>query len=394
MRGELPHVRMDVPEDLLALARRVCGEPLRLYRAPGRVNLIGEHTDYNGGWVLPAAIHLFTWVAASTRADRDLVVTSLNAGETATLALAPAPEPRRDWSDYVAGVAWALGQAGIAVPGATLLIDSELPFGGGLSSSAALEVATAAALVDGAGATLEPLALAELCQRAENGFVGAQSGIMDQFAVVHGREQHALLLDCRSLAHTALGLPATLRLVIANTMTRHAHSGGGYNTRRQECDRALARLREADPRIASLRDVTPADADLCDAVLPPAERKRVRHVVSENARVLAMADALGREDLEACGAEMAASHRSLRDDFEVSTPELDVMVEIAAGQPGVYGSRLTGGGFGGCTISLVDGEHAAAAAAAIASGYAERTGIACQTWITGAADGLQRIDPW
>ena len=384
---------MAIPESLRRLAGDVDRETLRFYRAPGRVNLIGEHTDYNHGWVMPAAIQMCTWVASAPRRDRRLVMTSRLLGETVEVDLSRRLEPRRAWSDYVVGVAWALERAGVSVSGTTLLIDSEVPSGSGLSSSAALTVAVAVALADRANAVIPPLALAQLCQSVENAFVGAQSGIMDQFVVVHGQAHHALLLDCRSLHFSALTVPARVRFVIANTMVKHSHAAGGYNTRRQECEQALARLRAVDPLIATLRDVTPTAIDRWHHVLTPVDVKRVRHVVTENARVLEMAEALRRDDLDVCRACMSASHRSLRDDFEVSTPELDVMVAIADGVRGVLGARMTGGGFGGCVLCLADAGEADAVARTIKARYRAETGIDPETWVTGAADGARRIDP-
>ena len=323
-------------------------------RAPGRVNLIGEHTDYNDGLALPAAIDLATWVALRPRDDSTLLIRSATLDSEVSVDLAAPLLAANGWSDYVVGVAWALQQAGIGLTGASLSLYSELPLGAGLASSAALEVGVALALLSRAGVALEPLAVAQLCQQAENTFVGARCGLLDQIAVTHGRVGHALLLDCRSLAIGPIPVPASVRLVLCNSMARHAHTTGGFNRRRQECEMAVERLRRHRPALRSLRDLTWRDFSDLESHLPDPLDRRVRHVLSENARVSEMAAALATRDDATIGRCMAASHASLRDLYEVSTPELDWLVTLAGHQPGVIGTRMMGGGFGGCTISLVD----------------------------------------
>lgn len=337
------------------------GDRPRIFRAPGRVNLIGEHTDYNDGFVMPAAIEFETLTAVADRADRRLVVHSENFGETCELPLpdgrGSVPSPRGHWSDYVLGVAVMLQRAGFAVRGANLLISSTVPIGAGLSSSAALEVVVSLALAPG---PMEAAERAKLCQRAEH-FAGVECGIMDQFAACHAKAGNALLLDCRSLEYQHAPLPRGVKIVMANSMVRHELAAGEYNQRRKECAEAAAYFGR------SLRDV--GIDDLSRASLPSVVVRRARHVVTENARVLEARTALDRGDLTGFGSLMYVSHRSLRDDFEVSCAELDALVEIARGIDGVYGSRMTGGGFGGCTVSLVAEDRVDAFRAAIESGY-------------------------
>src|SRR5215470_3187134 len=287
----------------------------RIFRAPGRVNLIGEHTDYNDGFVLPAAIDLYTWTAAAPRKDRRLRVYSENLEESSEIDLTEeAPAPRDDWSDYVHGVAFMLQRAGIPVPGCDLAIFSDVPSGAGLSSSAALEVSVASALVALSGLSLPLTELAKLCQRAENEFVGARVGIMDQFASCFGSAHHAILLDCRSLGYQLRRLPDSISMVISNTMVKHGHSGGEYNDRRAQCEEGVRLLKQFFPSIKALRDVAPAQLESHRGDLPGLIYRRCRHVVTENARVLRTAQALQKGDLQSIGACMAESHVSMKDD--------------------------------------------------------------------------------
>ncbi|HEY4364433.1 MAG TPA: galactokinase [Bryobacteraceae bacterium] len=346
-------------------------EPTRTFRAPGRVNLIGEHTDYNQGFVLPVALDLGTTVTIENRPGRVLTVRSETFGDQVEFDLTdPDPRPSHHWSDYVRGVAVMLQRTGIAVSGANLVIRSEIPLGAGLSSSAALEVATARALLDASGATLAATALAKLCQQAENEFVGVQCGIMDQFTACHGTPGEALLLDCRSLAFRRVPLPPEARVVICNSMVKHSLASSEYNRRRHECSTGAQLL-----NVAALRDATLATLERHHQHLDATIYRRCRHVITENTRVQQAFDALQRRDLHQFGAFMYASHASLRDDFEVSCPELDLLVQIASDLPGVYGSRLTGGGFGGCTVSLVRSEHSEAFRETLRDRYREATGI-------------------
>ncbi len=368
------------------------GEP-RLYRAPGRVNLIGEHTDYNDGFVLPAALELCTWVAAAARPDRRLRVQSLRVGAAIEFDLDdPAPSPRRDWSDYVRGVAVMLSRAGHRLVGANLLIDSEVPIGSGLSSSAALEVSTGYALLDLAGIAVDRTALALSCQRAENEFVGMRCGIMDQFVSCHGAAGHALLLDCRSLTFRLAPIAPSVRLVICNSMVRHELAAGEYNLRRAECERGVALLKPALPAIRALRDVGMADLTAHARALPELTLRRCRHVVTENDRVLCAGAALDAGEVEEFGRLMNASHVSMRDDYEISCRELDILVELAWRVEGVLGSRMTGGGFGGCTVSMVRAEAVERFRASLAAGYAAATGITPDILVCSPGDGVVAVD--
>jgi galactokinase len=366
------------------------GKTPRLYRAPGRVNLIGEHTDYNDGFVMPAAIDLYCGVAMAPRDDRRIVVRSANLNETVEFLLDDNTHATRHWSDYVRAVAWVLERAGLHLRGADLVISSNIPLGAGLSSSAAIEVSTAYALVDASGARIDPTELAKLCQRAENDFVGARCGIMDQFIACYGQTGHALMLDCRSLDYRPLPITSDVRLLIANTMVDHHLASGEYNLRRTECEESVRRLAGAVPGLKSLSDLSLAQLECHRDRLTDVLYRRCRHVVTENRRVSAAAAALARYDLEAFGQLMADSHRSLRDDYEVSSRELDLMVEIAVGQEGVYGSRMTGGGFGGCTINLVREVTAPRLTRTIADAYAQKTGRRPEIYVCTPAAGAQR----
>jgi galactokinase len=364
----------------------------QLYRAPGRVNLIGEHTDYNDGFVMPAAINLYCYVAASTRSDRELHLQSENFSGSVTVDLdAPPLTKRGDWSDYVVGTAMTLEKIGFRLRGANLLIAGEVPLGSGLSSSAAVEVATGYALLDLAGLTIDTRELAIACRRAENEFVGARVGIMDQFISANGEADHALMLDCRSLDFKSLPIRDHVRLVVCNTGVKHSIAGGEYNQRRAQCEEGVKRLSSALPGITALRDVSPEDLEKYKALLPDVIYRRCRHVVTEDDRVERAAEALKRGDLTTFGKLMAESHRSLRDDYEVSCEELDVMVDIACKQPGVIGARMTGGGFGGCTVNLVQSEKAEDFRNKVAVEYEKRTGIHPDIYILSAAEGAHRL---
>jgi galactokinase len=329
----------------------------RMFRAPGRVNLIGEHTDYNDGFVLPAAIGFSTWVTSAPRNDRTLSVFAENFSEQIAFDLDEQnPHARGHWSDYVRGVAMTLERAGHRLVGAELRIRGEVPIGSGLSSSAALEVATGYALLRNSGLNVDRTELAKLCQQAENEFVGIRCGIMDQFVSCHGQAEKTLLLDCRSLAYQLLPLPDAV-LAVCNTMVKHSLATSQYNARRLECEAAVRHFAQSCPDVRALRDVTEADLKLYGADLSEVIYRRARHVITENARVLQAARALEEGDREAFGQLMNRSHRSLRDDYEVSCKELDLMVELAQAIPGVYGARMTGGGFGGSTVNLIAAER-------------------------------------
>lgn len=373
--------------------RTVHGGSALVFRAPGRVNLIGEHTDYNDGFVMPAAIGFSTWAVIGSRDDRRLKAYSEQFGETVELDVDHLEgPPRKHWSDYIRGVAALLKSAGYPVKGANLLIDSEVPMGAGLSSSAAIEVSTALALAAISGVNIPPHEVAVLCQRAENEYSGARCGLMDQFIACFGKANHALMLDCRSLDYHHLPLPQSVRLVICNTMVRHELSGGEYNDRRTSCERAVGSMRHFLPGIRALRDATLNDLEQHRDALGEVDYRRCRHVVTEDERVLLAADALKTGDMVAFGKLMYESHASLRDDYEVSCDELNLLVEIASGIEGVYGARMTGGGFGGCTVNLVANEEVARFKIEIAREYAARTGTTPPIYVCSAAAGAGRVE--
>jgi galactokinase len=379
--------------DLQQTFRELFGADARVYRAPGRVNLIGEHTDYNDGFVLPAALGFATWVAAAPRTDRRLVIHSENFSERMEFDLDDtSARARHHWSDYVRGVAVTLERSGYRLRGANLLIRGEVPIGAGLSSSAAIEVAVGYALLDAAEYPIDRVALAQLCQRAENEFVGLRCGIMDQFIACCGRAGQALLLDCRSLEYRLLPLPDEARLVICNTMVKHSLATGAYNQRRAECEAGVQQLRQFLPAVQALRDVSLTELAQHGRDLPELIYRRCRHVISENARVLVSAAALTQGDWAAFGQLMNESHRSLRDDYEVSCDELDLLVRLANGIEGVVGARMTGGGFGGCTINLVQAETVHEFERFVAQEYQRATGHLPEIYVCAAADGAGQVE--
>ena len=383
---------MDKTKQLLEQFRSRFGTVAAVYRAPGRVNLIGEHTDYNEGFVLPAAIGFSCWVAIAPRSDRKLVFHSESFSESIEANLDRlAAHGQGKWHDYPIGIAFTLEKAGIPLRGANAYISGNVPLGAGLSSSAAVEVATGYALLAVSDYPIDLKQLALLCQRAENEFVGARSGIMDQYVSCFGQQGHALLLDCRSLESRALPLPPSVHLVICNTMVKHQLGASEYNTRRAECEGAVRRLAAALPGIHSLRDVSLPQLKQHRARLTDTLYKRCRHVITENDRVQNFASALQRGDVASLGPLMAESHRSLRDDYEVSCRELDVMVEIASRQHGVYGARMTGGGFGGCTINLVDSAQSTEFQRRVSAEYAAAIGIHPDIYICQASQGAEEI---
>jgi galactokinase len=367
--------------------------PARLFHAPGRVNLIGEHTDYNGGFVLPMALDRETVVAAAPREDRAVRVCSLNRGEEFTFDLDRPGERRRGlWLDYVEGVARALEDRGLRLGGADLMLLSDVPAGAGLSSSAALEVSAGLALASVSGLSVDPVELALAGQQAEHEYVGAQVGIMDQFVAALGREGHALLIDCRALTAEAIPLDTTRVVVaVADTHVHHELAASEYNQRRAECEEGVRLLSEHLPGIRELRDVSAVEFERFAARLPETVRRRCRHVVGENERTLAAAEALRRGDLEEMGRLMRRSHESLRDDFEVSCAELDLLAETAWGVPGVLGSRMTGGGFGGSTVSLVPRDRVAEFERALTDEYRKRKGFDPTVYVSEVGGGAKEL---
>ncbi|MGY0003367.1 galactokinase [Micromonospora sp. I033] len=372
--------------------QRYGAEPAGRWAAPGRVNLIGEHTDYNDGFVLPFALPLRTVVAAAVRDDGRWTVWSELDDEPVEFGPAEADEPGRvdGWAAYVAGVVWALRAAGHAVPGARLAIASDVPVGSGLSSSAAIEAAVLAALVELGGLDLPADRWPRLAQRAENDYVGAPTGIMDQSAVIRGRSGHALFLDCRTEAVEQIPFDldaAGLAVLVVDSRAPHRHADGEYAARRKSCERAAKAL-----GVAALRDVATADLDAALARLDDAEtRRRVRHVVTEDQRVLDTVELLRAGRARDIGPLLTASHASMRDDFEITVPEIDTAVEAALAA-GAYGARMTGGGFGGCVLALVDADAADAVAAAVAAAYADRGFAAPGTRTVLPAGGVARLD--
>jgi galactokinase len=365
-----------IPERLL----RVVPDAEQAFRAPGRANLIGEHTDYSGGFVLPVALELATYVAGR---PREGVVSLRSLDEPGYVEVDPSTGEgsSQGWGRYGEAVVRALLDEGVDVHGFEGVVASDVPIGAGLSSSAALEVALATAL---AGSPLDARRLAAVCQRAENLYVGTQTGIMDQLTSAAGRAEHALLIDCRDLSVRPISFPESLAVLVVDSGVRRDLAESAYDERVTECAAAAEAL-----GIGSLRDATRDDLAGLDGVL----LRRARHVVSENARVLAAADALAAGRVEELGPLFRASHESLARDYEVSTPELDALVAIAAETDGVVAARLTGAGFGGCTVNLAARETARAAGSAIVERYREETGLESRFWVSRPAAGAGPLEP-
>jgi galactokinase len=376
--------------------------------APGRVNLIGEHTDYNEGFVLPAAVDRGVALAARRVPGNTFTLHAVDLGERCAFSRLPLErDPTHPWADYFKGVVWALSNRGIEIPACEAAITGDIPRGAGLSSSAAYGVATVLLLRTLGGFKLSSLEVAKLAREAENGFVGVACGIMDQMASAFGEKGRALLLDCRSLARETVEIPPGLKIVVVNSGVRHSLASSEYNKRRAECEEGVrimsaslrmdgARPAERSPsregpgtrrgfpsdrRVASLRDVGPEELARFAPALPPVVRKRCRHVVSENARVLEAVTAMRSGDTARLKSLMAESHFSLRDDYEVSCPELDILVDLALALPCCHGARLTGAGFGGCTVNLVEAEAVEPFSQSIASGYRNRSGRPVEIYV-------------
>jgi galactokinase len=363
-----------------------------IYAAPGRVNLIGEHTDYAEGFVMPAAIDFATLAGISPRSDGKIALFSENYGQVRYFDAAELPATAgKHWTDYPLGVVSILAGEGHVIPGFSLSLWGDVPLGAGLSSSASVEVATALAVTGLIGVDYPRPVLARLCQRAENEFVGANCGIMDQFISANGARDHALLLDCRDLSFKLAPIPDHVALVIANTMVKHAITGGEYTSRRAEVEAACAVIASHRPEVKFLRDATVEDLEKWGHEMTPNSLKRARHVITENLRTVAAADALIKGDLNELGRLMAEAHTSYSKDFEASCDEADAMVELAQDLPGLIGARLTGGGFGGCTINLVEQSEAAEFQHELAGLYAGQTGIVPQIFICHASGGAHRV---
>ena len=363
----------------------------RVFRAPGRVNLIGEHTDYSLGFVLPVALDLATYIAAAPSGDGKLRLYSENNQELREFDASGlgSVKPTHEWTDYAIGVARELVRAGVPVEGANLLIRSTVPYGSGLSSSAALEVSSALAFLY--GRPMDPLDLARLCQRAERNFVGMPCGIMDQYISVFGRKHSAVEIDCRSLGHRYVSLPDGVAFVAVNTMVKHALAGSAYKDRVAECAAAVEGIKKMFPAVESLRDVSPEQFQAAEHLLSPLVARRARHVVTEDARVNRFGEAGARGDLEAMGKLMVESHRSLQHDYEVSCEELDFLVDSALSTEGVLGSRMTGGGFGGCTVSMMREAVAPRFREEIAKAYESRFGVAPRVYDCHPSEGAGEV---
>jgi len=368
--------------------------PELIVRAPGRVNLIGEHTDYNAGFVLPAAIDRATFIAASPRSDRRVLVVAADLNEEDEFALDHIERSgMRPWSNYIRGMVRALLVAGHDIGGANLVVASSVPRGAGLSSSAALEVATGYVFQIFHKLNILGDELALMAQATENHFVGVNCGIMDQFIVTLGQANHALMIDCRDLSYQAVPVPTNAAVVICDSHIERSLAASAYNQRRAECEQAVELLKVHLPGIKALRDVTSQQLEKYGHVLPAVVRQRARHVVSENERVITGANALRNGDISEFGRLMNASHASLRDDYAVSIPEMDSLVASAQRVSGCYGSRLTGAGFGGCTVSLVAVDAVERFRHEVAANYLASTGRSATIYVTQASDGVGRIRP-
>ena len=379
------------PRVVRAVAERFGGAPTLVARAPGRVNLIGDHTDYNGGFVLPMAMDRATWIAARARGDRRVVVHSLDFEETRDFVLddtvdgatRPDGTHERGWLEYLRGIGWSLAEAGHAlVRGWEGVCAGDVPIGAGLSSSASLELVVARVFAEVNALSWNARAMALIAQRAERGWVGVDCGIMDQLIAAAGVAGHALLIDCRSLETRAVPLPEEAAVVVLDTATRRALVGSAYNERRAQCEAAAAHF-----GVATLREVPRAAFDAGADALDPLTRRRARHVVSESERTVASADALSRGDLACVGRSMNESHASLRDDFEVSCRELDAMVALAQAHPACIGARMTGAGFGGCAVALVQRGAVSSFVDAVSEAYREKTGLAPSLYVCRANQG-------
>jgi galactokinase len=380
-------------EALVAIEPLAAAQPerVRVVRAPGRVNLIGEYTDVNFGFVLPAAIDLEIRIAYVPTDDGRVGLTRIPDGDRLGFQIGPDRAKDGTWLDYVAGTAWALGEAGHPLTGLRGVIASTLPTSAGLSSSAAIELVSAWAMLDSLAPTIEALALARICQRAENAYVGVQSGLMDQFAEACGVAGSAMLLDCRSLEWRAVRLPDDVTIVVLDTGSPRRLERSAYNERRAQCEAALAVLSRDDPSVQALRDVDVARLEASRPGMDEIAYRRARHIVSEDARVGLTVAALEAGDLGTVGQTFAASHASLREDFEVVSPELDAMVEIATAVPGVLAARMTGAGFGGCTVNLVRPDAVDALRIAVERDYPVRTGLTPRVLPVHATAGAGRL---
>ena len=377
-------------------AKKSGGAIARFFQAPGRVNLLGEHTDYSGGFCMPAALNFNTLVVASPRADQVLRLHSMDYDETVEVPLEALEgwrtgEGAGHWSAYPAGVAWSLGERGIEVHGAELTLQGDVPPGAGLSSSASVEVAVATALLELAGVSLPKPPVALACQRAENDYVGAPCGIMDQFISAAGVRGNALAIDTRALTAELAPIPAGFRLVVCNSMVRHSVGAGEYGQRRLKVEEAAAAIGKLHPAVNQLRDASLAKLLEARDTMAFEAFRRGRHVITDSGRVLEGLEALRAGDVQRFGALMTAAHVSFRDDFAASCPECDLLVDLALRLEGCVGSRLTGGGFGGCTVSLVEAEAASGFAEALGHAYERRAKVVPQVFVCEVSDGAGEV---
>ncbi len=365
--------------------KRFKAKPTYIVRAPGRVNLIGEHTDYNAGFVLPMAINRAIYLALRPREDRYVFVESIDYGDYVEFSLDEMVRGRHSqWAEYVKGMAWALEDSGYTLNGWEGVVAGDVPIGAGLSSSAAIEMATARAFSALGSVAWDAANMARLGQKTENQWIDVQSGIMDQMISAGAVEGNALLIDCRWLTLKPAPLPPGVSIIILDTATRRELSHSGYNERRAQCEAAARHF-----GVAALRDVTMSQFIAGSAGLEARALKRARHVISENARTLQAAAAMYAGDAAEIGRLMNDSHASMRDDFEITRREIDTMVEIAQAQPGCYGARMTGGGFGGCCVALVDTDKADAFSEAVSERYTQATDLAPALYVSSAAAGAE-----
>jgi galactokinase len=363
------------------------GQPAELLvRAPGRVNLIGEHTDYNDGFVLPMAIDRTVWIALRPRSDRRIVISSLEMETPGNFSLDDLHKGGRDWYEYLKGVAWALSKAGYDLEGWEGVMSSDIPVGAGLSSSAAIEVATARAFTQVSGFDWDPMRMAQMGRKAENGWIGVSSGIMDQMASAASQAGHALFLDCRSLVYENIPLPKDVVVIVLDTATRRGNIDSGYNERFEQCQKAARYF-----GVKALRDVTPKELLEKGKGLDEVVYRRARHIVTENQRVLDAIEAMRSGDAVKLGLLLDASHVSMRDDFEITNEALNVMVGVARRQPGCYGARMTGGGFGGCAMALVNAGNAESFAATVAHEYQAEINLTPSVYICHPSQGAEIV---
>jgi galactokinase len=381
--GEIMQLRERVQE---AFVERFGQPDPLLIRAPGRVNLIGEHTDYNDGFVLPMAIDRAVWVAMRPRNDRRVLISSLEMTAVGSFSLDDLHRDGQEWYEYLKGTAWALSEEGYDLRGWEGVMSSDVPVGAGLSSSAAIEMATARAFAQVTGFEWEPVGMAQAGRKAENDWIGVNSGIMDQMASAACQAGHALFLDCRSLGYENIPLPASVAVVVLDTATRRGNVDSGYNGRFKQCQAAARYFGVRALRDVTLKELMEKGQDLDEVVY-----RRARHVVTENQRVLDAIDAMRAGNLEALGLLLDASHASMRDDFEITNQALNIMVSIARRQPGCYGARMTGGGFGGCAMALVDVGHAGNFAATVACEYQAEFGRPASVYVCHPSQGAEVV---